>query len=207
MTDDAHGLISALEKESILLSGHFVLSGGDHSDKYINHDAIYANPFLVSLCARILAEKIFKNTKIETVIGPAMGGNTLAHETARWLSESKTSNINVAYSEKVGSDLTIVEAHKQYVAGRAVLFVDDALTTARTLHKLVNAARQIGARPAGVGVIWNRGELAYIDGMTINSIITQKLRSWSYSSCPQWLKDIPINTNVGHGKEFLESLK
>ena len=141
MINDAKGLSEALEKEGILRRGHFVLSGGEHSDQYIDHDTIYANPFLVSVCGQILAD-IFKTTTVETIIGPAMGGNTLAHETARWLSHSRSSNIHVAYSEKSGSAFTIVETHKQFVVGRPILFVDDALTTGRTLRNLIETVKK-----------------------------------------------------------------
>lgn len=205
MTNDAQDLLAALEKEGILRKGHFVLSGGDHSGEYIDHDSIYANPFLVTVCGQIVAD-MFKTTIVETVIGPALGGNTLAHETARCLSLARSSNAHVAYSEKNGSEFTIVETHKQFVVGRNILFVDDALTTGRTLRNLIKVVREIGGRPAYVGVIWNRGDLVYLDGMDVRSIITQRLPSWPALLCPLCAQGVPINTECGHGKEFLESL-
>ncbi|OGZ28733.1 MAG: hypothetical protein A2931_03745 [Candidatus Niyogibacteria bacterium RIFCSPLOWO2_01_FULL_45_48] len=48
--DKDQELMESLEKEGVLKKGHFVLSGGNHSDKYVDHDVIYAKPFLVTVC-------------------------------------------------------------------------------------------------------------------------------------------------------------
>ena len=75
-------VLKIFDKYNALLTGHFRLSSGLHSEKYLQCALVLQHPDVAEKLSKALLEK-FKKTKIGVVIGPALGGITLAYEVAR----------------------------------------------------------------------------------------------------------------------------
>ena len=78
--------LNILRKTDALLEGHFILSSGLHSSKYIQCAKLLSFPFKAEKICRSLANKIKKNfKKIDLILAPAMGGIVIGYEIGRLL--------------------------------------------------------------------------------------------------------------------------
>ena len=75
-------VLEILKEAGVLLEGHFRLTSGRHSNKYLQCAKIFRNTkYSEELCGA-LAEK-YQNDGVEVVIGPAMGAVQMAYEVSR----------------------------------------------------------------------------------------------------------------------------
>ena len=79
-------ILKIFEQSKALLTGHFLLTSGRHSDKYFQCAKVLQYPEYTEILCRLIAER-FKNEKIDTVIAPAIGGLVVGQEVARQLNK------------------------------------------------------------------------------------------------------------------------
>lgn len=194
---------------AVLTNGHFVYVSGKHGDKYINKDAIYPHTKAVRQISSMWAED-FKNSGVEVVVGPAMGGVILSHATAGELSKLLKNDIPGVYAEKTGDGgFDFTRGYDKFVKEKKVLVVEDVLTTGGSVKKVINKVRDAGGKVVGLGVIANRGGVKAKDvGVRkINSLVNIKFEAMEAKDCTLCKEGIPVNTNVGKGKLFLAGKK
>ncbi|MDR1754655.1 MAG: orotate phosphoribosyltransferase, partial [Eubacterium sp.] len=89
-----------LRKSEVLMDGHFLLTSGRHSDKYMQCARLLQYPWYAEELVKALAES-FKDAEIDAVIGPATGGIILAYEMARQL------NVKNLFAEREEGKMTL----------------------------------------------------------------------------------------------------
>jgi orotate phosphoribosyltransferase len=177
-------LQAALAERGALLQGHFRLSSGRHSDRFVQKFRILEDPVLLERVARELADR-FRSLHPTIVVGAAVGGILLAYEVARQL----------------GTKSIFVEKEKAVPALRRgftlaphdrVLLVEDVLTTGRSMRETIDVVRATGASIAGLGIIVARGPvpssvtLSVSKGDTgIHVLLDLPLESYDEAECPQ----------------------
>ncbi len=194
---------------AVLTNGHFVYVSGKHGDKYINKDAIYPNTSAIRKLCRMWAED-FKDSGVEVVVGPAMGGILLSHDTAGELSKVLNIDIPGVYAEKNGDGgFAFTRGYDNFVKGKKVLVVEDVLTTGGSVKKVIDLTREAGGKIVGLGVIANRGGVKAEDvGVNeINALINIQMVTMEPNECSLCKTGVPVNTNVGKGKLFLAGKK
>ncbi len=194
---------------AVLTDGHFVYVSAKHGDKYINKDAIYPHTKLVRELAKMWAED-FKKSGVEVVVGPAMGGVILSHDTASELSKLLKKDIPGVYAEKDGEGgFTFTRGYDAFVKGKKVLVVEDILTTGGSVKKVIQMTKKAGGKVVGLGVIANRGNVKSKDvGVKkINALINLEFNAMEPKDCILCKNKVPVNTNVGKGKLFLSGKK
>lgn len=196
-----------LERVGAIQKGHFVLSGGYHTDRYVDkHRALfshYATFFYITIASK------FRGRGIEAVVGPVEGGAIMAKGVASHLSMADESNVFPVYAQKDGKGVFFIqESLAPLVKGKNVLVVDDVLTTGRSAKKTMNLVRHHGGRVVGVGGICNRG--GEVPKMMINLgkedlivLAEVKIQAWTEEDCELCKSGMPVNTELGHGQEFL----
>ena len=203
-------VMDVLQKVGAFRSGHFVLTSGRHSDSYINKDAMYAYPQELSQLCRWMAER-FEKDGIEAVTGPAVGAAILAQWTAFHLTEMAGHNVFATYADKDGQGGFILKrGYDQLVKGRKTLVVEDLTTTGGSIQKVVDAAREAGADVVGAIVVCNRGNVTAEQAGNpgrFESLVEVELESWEAGECELCKNNIPVNTDIGHGKDFLAKKK
>ncbi|HEY4522363.1 MAG TPA: phosphoribosyltransferase family protein [Candidatus Paceibacterota bacterium] len=208
MTEDK--ILAVLQKVGAFRSGHFVLISGRHSDAYINKDTLYPYTHDTSDLCLAMAER-FKEKNIEAVIGPAVGAAILSMWTAYHLTELNEKQVYGTYADKDGQGgFVIKRGFDQLIKGKRTLVVEDLTTTGGSIKKVVEAARAVGAEVVGAVVLGNRGDVskeAAGNPPEFISMVNVQLESWDADECELCKKGIPINTEVGHGKQFLEKRK
>lgn len=204
---------------AVITDSHIVYTSGKHGSAYVNKDAIYPHTAETShLCA--LIAKQFVNDNVEVVIAPAIGGVILSQWTAHHLTRTSNREVLGVYAEKeviaVFDSLgrkcytetgrfIISRGYNKIVAWKNVLVVEDILNTGGSAKKVVEAVRAIGGVVVGVGTLCNRGGITAdnLGAPKLISLVDISLDAWDKEDCPLCKQSIPINTDVGKGREFL----
>ena len=207
---DEGEVLKVLQDVGAFRAGHFVFTSGLHADTYINKDAIYPHTREVSqLCAEMAAR--FANDDVDVVLGPAYGAIILSTWTAYHLTELRGRDVYGVYADKgENNSLIIRRGYDRLINGKRVLVVEDLTTTGGSIKKVVEAARSAGAQIVGATAICNRGNVTAAqlgDPPRFESLVTLDLEQWPAESCELCANNIPVNTDVGHGREFLNSNK
>lgn len=192
---------------AVITDSHIVYTSGKHGSAYVNKDAVYPHTATIAqLCAEIAAE--FVNENVEVVIAPAIGGVIITQWTARHLSTLTGKDVLAVYAEKApdGDTFVIKRGYDKLVKGKRVLVVEDILTTGGSVKKVIEATRAIGGDIVGLGVLCNRGGITPADVGDVPrlfALANVKLDAWDEADCPLCSKNVPINTDVGKGRDFL----
>lgn len=193
--------------EMIIGASHVVYTSGKHGAVYVNKDALYPHTAETSYLCREIARR-FRDDDINVVIAPAIGGAILSQWTAHHLTQMRGHKVFSVYAEKHKStDVFVIKrGYDQLVVGKNILVVDDVLTTGGSARKVIEAVHAISGNVVGLGVLCNRGgitphEVADVPLIALTDIT---LKAWDEADCPLCMLDVPVNTDVGHGRTFLE---
>lgn len=193
---------------AVIESSHFVYASGRHGSTYVNKDAVFLRPDLLStLCLRLA----LANARLdaEAVVGPAVGGAILAQLVAGHLiSWSKTmrGDVRAAFADKTADGgYAFARGYDAAIAGKRVLLVEDILTTGGSVRKVADAARAAGAHVVGAVALVNRGGVTAetVGVPTLSSLVDLSFPSWDETSCPLCAGGVPVRTDLGKGKDFL----
>lgn len=207
MTSD--DVLSIFKKTGGFITGsHIVYTSGKHGEAYLNKDAIYPHTKEISSLCQEIANR-FKDQNIEVVAAPALGGIILSQWTAYHLSQLTGKEVLGVYTEKTPDKNQIfTRGYDKLVTGKKVLVVEDITTTGGSVVKVINSVRQAGGTVSGVCVLANRNPETINSnsiGAPFSSLAEIQLQTWDESACPLCQKQIPINTTVGKGREYLAS--
>ncbi len=197
-----------LEKiQAIIRDSHIVYTSGRHGTHYVNKDALYPHTALTSRLCEEIARR-FENSGVEIVLAPALGGIILSQWVAHHLSLLLKKEILGVYAEKApdGESFILKRGYDSLVKGKRVLILEDVLTTGISVKRVVETVRFHGGEVLGVGALCNRGSVKPEDlgGVPrLDSLIQIQLDSWEERDCPLCKKNIPVNIQVGKGREFL----
>lgn len=169
-------VIAIMKEAGVLLEGHFLLTSGRHSNRYLQCAKIFRNTkYAEELCAA-LAEQ-FQNDRVSVVIGPAMGAVQMAYEVSRHL---KCENF---FTERVDGKMALRRGF-ELAQGQKVLVVEDVVTTGGSVKEVIELVHSMGAEVVGVGSIVDRtgGEIDF--GVPYRAVISMKVESWEAADCP-----------------------
>jgi orotate phosphoribosyltransferase len=187
------------EVGGILTGRHVVYTSGRHGRAYVNKDAVYPYTERVAELCGLLAESV-RGLGPQLVCGPALGGIILSQWTAHHLGAL------AVFAEKVpGGGLGLRRGYDRLVAGKRVAVVEDVLNTGGSVREAVAAVRAAGGQVVAVAALCNRGGLtaADLDVPVLRALMELSLESWEASACPLCRDGVPVDTEVGKGREFL----
>ena len=169
-------IMKILKEAGVLLEGHFLLTSGRHSNKYLQCAKIFRNTkYSEELCGA-LAEN-FADDGVDIVIGPAMGAVQMAYEVSRWL---KCENF---FAERENGVMTLRRGFAVQ-PGQRVLLVEDVITTGGSVREVMELVRQAGGVVVGIGSIVDRtgGKIDF--GVPFRPVISMEVESWDPQDCP-----------------------
>jgi orotate phosphoribosyltransferase len=178
----SNDLLRALEERGAILSGHFRLSSGRHSNRFVQKFRILEDPRLVERVARALAEPA-RALAPTVVVSAAVGGIVLGYETARQLG---TFGIFV---EKEAGVPTLRRGFALGPEDRAFV-VEDVVTTGGSVREVFEVVRATGARVAGVGAIVRRAPVDF--GVPTVALLDMPIESYEPETCPQCAAGEPL---------------
>lgn len=161
---------------SALLEGHFILSSGLHSDRYIQCALVLQHPRVAEQLCTELAPKLGE-LGARTVVGPALGGVIVAHEVARAL------GLRALFTERQNGVMTLRRGF-QLEPGEPVLVVEDVITTGKSTRETIECIEDAGGKVLGVGALVDRSGGKAGFEMPKASLVTLDVKTYDPDDCP-----------------------
>ena len=179
--------LDILKKTNALLEGHFVLSSGLHSSKYIQCAKLLSYPHKAEFICKSLAYKIKKNFKnIDLILAPAMGGIVIGYEIGKLLKKETIFCERVNGKFKLRRGFNIKKDAK-------VLIIEDVITTGKSGLECVKLINKSKAKLVGFASIIDRSNKK---NLRINKKIISHLKinvpTYKSNNLPNELKLIPV---------------
>ena len=179
--------LDILKKTSALVEGHFVLSSGLHSPKYIQCAKLLSFPHLAKDICSSLSNKIkrkFKN--IDLILAPAMGGVIIGYEIGKLLKKE------TILCERVDGQFKLRRGF-HIKKGLRVLIIEDVITTGKSGLECVKLITKAGAKHIGFASIIDRSNKKSLKiKKNIISHMKIDVPTFKKNNIPMELKDIPI---------------
>ncbi len=180
--------LNILKKTDALLEGHFVLSSGLHSSKYVQCAKLLSYPYLADKICISLAKKIKKRFKnIDLILAPAMGGIIIGYEIGRLLKKE------TIFCERVDGKFTLRRGFK-IKKGTKILIIEDVITTGKSSLECAKLIKKANAKLLGFAAIIDRSTRK---SLKIKKKIVSQLKinipTFNSKKLPINLKSIPIS--------------
>jgi len=176
-----------LKRTNALLEGHFLLSSGLHSSKYVQCAKLLSHPNLASKICTSLAEKIKKNfKKIDLILSPAMGGVIIGYEIGKLLKKE------TIFCERVSGNFTLRRGFLIKKNTR-ILIVEDVITTGKSGIECAKLIKKSKAKLIGFACVIDRSNKKALKMK--NKIVSQvkiDVPTFTKNNLPEYLKKIPI---------------
>ena len=196
--DESHTL-SALKQVGALVSGHFGLASGMHSETYINKDAVYMHPQQTSEFCEAIAHN-FREHGVEVVIGPATGGVILAQWVAHHLTQMTDRKVLAMYADKADDSFVLKRGYSQLVEAKRVLVVEDILTTGSATRRVCEIVENNGGSVVGIGALVNRSpQKPILAEYDLKVLLNYHIVAYSRQMCPLCKQGIPTDSVYGRG--------
>ena len=179
--------LDILKKTDALLEGHFILSSGLHSSKYIQCAKLLSFPSKAYKICRSLSNKIKKKfKKIDLILAPAMGGVIIGYEIGRLLKKE------TIFCERVNGKFKLRRGFN-IKKGSKVLIIEDVITTGKSSMECVKLIKDAGASLVGFATIIDRSTKKKLKiKKKIISHLKIKVPTFKKNMLPKNLKSIPI---------------
>lgn len=171
-------------KAGALQEGHFRYTSGLHGNLYMQCAQVLKHPDYTEQLCKELARK-FADSKIDIVVGPAMGGILVAYETARQI------GVPAIFTERENGSMTLRRGF-QLEAGQRVLVVEDVITTGGSVQEVIDLVQGQGAEPVGVGVLVNRSGGRAAFGLPLAALLNLDLPTYDPEDCPLCRQGLPL---------------
>ena len=180
--------LNILKKTNALLDGHFVLSSGLHSSRYIQCAKLLSYPHLANNICVSLSKKIKKNyKKIDLILSPAMGGIIIGYEIGKLLKKETIFCERVKGSFKLRRGFNIKRKSR-------VLIIEDVITTGKSSLECVKLIKKAGAKLLGFSCIIDRSNKKTLKiKQKIISHMKINVPTFKKNKLPKSLKSIPIS--------------
>ena len=180
--------LNILRKTNALLEGHFVLSSGLHSPKYIQCAKLLSFPSKAEKICKSLSHKIKKNfKKIDLILAPAMGGIIIGYEIGKLLKKE------TIFCERVNGKFTLRRGFR-IKKGSKVLIIEDVITTGKSSMECEKLIKKAKATLVGFAAIIDRSSKK---SLKIKKKIISHLKidvpTYKISEVPKALRLIPIS--------------
>lgn len=172
-------LLDVFRARGALLEGHFLLSSGLHSPRYLQCARVLMDPVLATRLGGELGQALrpLLSGAPAAVVAPALGGVLVAHEVARAL------GCVGLFTEREGGRMTLRRGFA-LSPGAEVAVVEDVVTTGGSTREVIEVVRAHGARAAAVGSLVDRSGGTVDLGVPRRSLVALEVPAWPADECP-----------------------
>jgi len=217
-------VIEVFRRLGAIETGHFVYTSGKHGEVYVAKDLVVPSTRTVIDLTSMMSNE-FHDEMIDTVIGIAPIGGIFASHLADWIQENTGRPTFAIFAEKKPfvdstgrtvlnvpgghhTDVLVVrESLRRFIdPQQRILIVEDIINTGKSVKALIKLVRELGGEDIwGVVALWNRGGVTAddLDVPNLFSLCDVQYTAWDEIDCPLCRENVPINTEFGHGKEFV----
>lgn len=177
-------IMEIFKETGAILSGHFLLTSGRHSDRYIQCARVLQYPrYAESLCCELARR--YRDEKISAVVGPAIGGIIVAHEVARTL------GTRAFFTERENGKMALRRGFT-LSPGERVLVVEDVVTTGGSVMEVINLVKGMGAAVVGAGLLVDRSGGRADLGVRKEALLTVNVAAYEAEKCPLCREGVPL---------------
>ncbi len=178
-------VLEIFKETDALLEGHFELSSGLHSPRYIQCARVLQYPDYASILCQELSKKL-AHLKVNAVVGPALGAVVVAHEMARAL---KT---RAFFTERKDDTMTLRRGF-ELGQGEKVLVVEDVVTTGGSTQEVIDLVQAMGAQVVSVAALVDRSRGKARFSVPMQSLIQIEAFTYPKEKCPLCEKKVPMD--------------
>ena len=176
--------LKILKETNALLEGHFILSSGLHSNKYIQCAKLLSFPKKAEVICLSLCKKIKQNFKdIDIILSPAIGGIVVGYEVGRQL------GLETIFAERLDGKLLLRRDFKIKEKSR-VLIVEDVITTGKSVLECAKIIQSFKSKLLGYACIIDRTNNKVLTKHKIISLIKLEIETFKENDLPNELKKI-----------------
>lgn len=169
-------ILQHFRETDALLEGHFILSSGLHSPKYLQCARALQYPSDAAKFGRAIAEH-FINENIETVASPAIGGLIIGYEVAKAL------NVRFVWTERENGVMTLRRGFS-VKENEKIIVVEDVITTGGSTRECIEAIEKCGVKVIGAASIIDRSGGAADVGVPRIALVSLEVPSYKPENCP-----------------------
>jgi orotate phosphoribosyltransferase len=169
-------ILELFKKSGALLEGHFRLSSGLHSNRYIQCALVLQHPRAAEQLGAELAARL-RHLGASVVAAPALGGILVAHEVARAL------GVRAIFTERHEGVMTLRRGFS-LAADESALVVEDVLTTGLSTRETIQCVEQAGGKVAGAGALIDRSGGTVDLGLPRAALVTLEIQNYNPAECP-----------------------
>jgi orotate phosphoribosyltransferase len=177
-----------------LLTGHFRLSSGLHSDRYLQCARLLMWPERAEAAGRDLAARLAEFTA-DVVVSPALGGLIIGHEVARAL------RVPFLFAERTEGRFTFRRGFR-IQPGTLAVVVEDVFTTGKSTREVIDAVKESGGLVVAAGSVVDRGMPDGALGVPSRSLLTLSVPAWPVEECELCRKGIPLDSPGSRFQDF-----
>jgi orotate phosphoribosyltransferase len=174
------------EDTGALLTGHFRLSSGLHSDRYLQCARLLMWPGRAEAAGRELAEKL-SGFSPAAVVSPAIGGLVIGHEVARALS------VRSLFAERQEGSFALRRGFT-LEPREPVAVIEDVFTTGKSTREVIAMVSAAGANAVAAGSIVDRGLPAGALPVPSRSLLSLEVPAWPETECPLCRQGVALDT-------------
>ena len=176
-------ILQIFRQNSALLEGHFILSSGLHSDRYIQCALVLQYPSIAEQLGSELAAKL-QHLGASVVAAPALGGVIVAHEVARAL------GVRALFTERQMGAMSLRRGFS-FSPGEPALVIEDVITTGGSTRETIACVKEGGGSVVGVGALIDRsGGSADLD-VPKATLVALAVQNFDPADCPLCRSGIP----------------
>jgi orotate phosphoribosyltransferase len=184
--------LALLEEVGAVQNGHFLLSSGRHSERYVQCAKVLEDPQHAAAVGGELARRLRHD--VDRVVSPPLGGILVGYEVARGLRRP------FQFPERGADNVFQLRRGFSIHPGERIAVVEDVITTGRTTRELMALVRGCGAEPVCVGAIVDRSETHEVEGFPIEALVHLEIPTYTYADCPLCARGAPL-TQPGSRKQ------
>ena len=188
---DQDEVLDLFRKSGALLEGHFRLSSGFHSDRYLQSALVLQFPEFAAALGAGIADRT-RHLQPTAVLSPALGGIVIGQEVGRAL------DIRALFAEREDGVLTLRRGFWLSTADR-VLIVEDVITTGGSTRETIDVATASGATVIGVSAIVDRGTDPARVNLPLYALARMQVAAYNPGACPLCARDVPITKPGSRG--------
>lgn len=183
-------IFDTFRETKALLSGHFELRSGLHSDQFFQCALVLQHPRVAEKLCKAVVEKLRAEKghtlKVDGVISPALGGIPVGHEIGRAL------GVRAIFAEKDQGKLVLRRAF-EVKPGERFVVAEDVVTRGGRVQETMDIVRERGGVVEAVCVLVNRsGGRAQFDA-PLFSLLEWEPATWQPAECPLCRQGVSVD--------------
>jgi orotate phosphoribosyltransferase len=179
---NADDVLALLERRGAMLTGHFVLSSGLHSDRFIQKFRIFEDPPTAELICGALAD-LMRSSQPQVVVSAAVGGVIPGYIVAKAL------GVRDIFSEKENGVATLRRGFS-ISPGERVAVVEDVMTTGKSTAEILDVVQRSGGQTVAIGAVVKRGRVTL--PLPVTALLDLPLADYTPEACELCKRGVQI---------------